>query len=196
MRILVTAFEPFGGESENPTMQIVENLQDVETQLLPVSFKEAPRIAIEKICEISPDVVILLGQAGGRTAISLERVAINIMEAKNPDNEGFKPEGVLIEYDGPPAYFCRLGLHSVRDDVAKSGIPCQISNSAGTYVCNALYYSVMHRFPKLPVLFVHVPYSVAQASKKIPVPPSMNLSDMIKAMELIIHAVVAPIEGL
>lgn len=186
MKILVTAFEPFGGERENPTTEIITRLQGVDTLLLPVSFRDAALIALDKIRETKPDAVIMLGQAGGRAVISLERCAINVAEAKTPDNDGYLPKGESIVVDGPAAYLCRLQLQSLCQEIRATGVPCQVSNTAGLYVCNTLYYSVMHHCPSLPALFIHVPYSPRQAVEKTPTTPSMNVSDMVTAVATII----------
>lgn len=186
MRILVTAFEPFGGEAENPTHQILPTLHGVETLLLPVSYEKAPALTLQKIREYNPEAVILLGQAGGRAAISLERVAVNIADANNPDNDGFIPVEQPVSKNGLPALLCTLPLRKLRDMIQAEGVPCHISNSAGTYVCNTLYYKVMESMPHLSVLFVHVPYSPRQAVTKSLSTPSMNLSDMTTAITTIL----------
>lgn len=182
MRILVTAFEPFGGESENPTAEVIARLKGVDTLMLPVSFKDAALTALDYIRVTNPDAVIMLGQAGGRAVVSLERCAINIAEAKTPDNDGYLPKGDGIVADGPAAYLCRVPVQDICREIRAVGVPCQVSNTAGVYVCNALYYSVMHHCPNLPALFIHVPYSPRQAVGKTATTPSMNLSDMVAAV--------------
>lgn len=186
MKILVTAFEPFGGEAENPTAEIIARLEGVETMLLPVSFNDAPRIVLHKIRQTNPDAVIMLGQAGGRAAVSLERCAINVAEAKKPDNDGYLPKGESIAVGAPDAYLCRQPLQDMCPAIRDAGVPCQVSNSAGVYVCNALYYMVMHHCQDLPALFVHVPYTPRQAAVKAAATPSMNVSDMVTAVTTVI----------
>lgn len=186
MRILVTAFEAFGGETENPTTEIIARLQGLDTLVLPVSFKDAPRIALDKIRETKPDAVIMLGQAAGRAVISLERCAVNIAEAKNPDNDGYQPKGESIFTDGPDACLCRLRLQDICGAIRDAGVPCQVSNTAGLYVCNTLYYTAMRQYPQLPALFIHVPYSPRQAANKTAPTPSMNISDMETAVTVAI----------
>ncbi len=166
MRILVTGFEAFGKDSVNASLEVVRRLPDevagwgLQKVELPVSFSRAPTIAIETIERISPDVVICLGQAP-RSAVSLERVAINVMDAKAPDNDGFRPVDEPLIAQAPAAYFSTLPIKRMATAIHEAGIPANVSNSAGTYVCNALMYHILcyaaQHCPGLPAGFIHLP---------------------------------------
>lgn len=153
-KIIVTGFEPFGGETVNPSGQLLELLAaptddvTVTTLLLPVEFLRAGQILTRHLEECSendrPDAVICLGQAGGRTSISLERVAINLMDSAMTDNSGYQPNDVPVVPGGPAAYFSTLPLRKIQSALQENGIPVGLSNSAGTYVCNALMYRLLH----------------------------------------------------
>lgn len=202
--ILTTAFEPFGGETINPTGLIIKALPDslsdakILKMLLPVEFIKAPQIAKHAIDELCPDAVILLGQAGGRAYVTPERVAINIMDARMPDNAGFMPADEPITPNGAAAYFSTLPIKSITAELKANGIPAEVSNSAGTYVCNALMYGVMEHLkdkalrqgrPCIPAGFIHFPYIRQQAEGKPQTPPFMELEQEILAARLILKTV-------
>lgn len=153
MNIIVTGFEPFGGETVNASWEAVKGLQWVQTVLLPVSFRRAASM-IREIASSGPDAVICVGEAGGRSRISIERVAVNLMDARIPDNDGFQPVDSSIREDGPAAYFSRLPVRRMVEAMENA----ELSYTAGTYVCNAVFYTLMDTVrDTIPAGFIHVP---------------------------------------
>ena len=144
MKILITAFEPFGGETINPALEAVSRLPErigdagIVTLRLPVVFGESAEALREAVRRERPEAVICVGQAGGRAGISIERVAINVEDARIPDNAGDQPRDRTIVPDGPAAYFSTLPIREMEKAVRDAGIPAAVSNSAGTYVCNSI----------------------------------------------------------
>ena len=191
MKILVTAFDPFGGESVNPAQQAVELLADeiegkmIRKLVIPTVFGRAAELVIEAMNTIRPDAVICVGQAGGRRAVTPERVAINVMDANIKDNVGQQPVDEPIVPGGPAAYFSTLPVKTMVAAIRDAGLPGDISNSAGTFVCNSLLYSVLHHaaehMPETRAVFVHVPYIPEQTVGKENV-PSMPLEDIVRAL--------------
>jgi len=173
--VLLTGFEPFGGEETNPSWEAVRVLQGarigghrIEARCLPVVFGEANARLRRAIAEVKPKLVVCVGQAGGRAQLSLERIAINLDDARRPDNAGQGPVDAAIVAGGPAAYFATLPVKRLRAELQRAGIPCEVSQSAGTYVCNHVFYGLMHRLQKLRGVrggFVHIPYSPAQAAR-------------------------------
>lgn len=198
-KILVTGFSPFGGEPINPAWEAVKRLPDqiagaalIKLEI-PTSFSRCGP-AVEAAVEAhQPDAVLCVGQAGGRACISVERVAINLAEAGIPDNDGDQPADKPIQPDGPDAYFSTLPVKAVVQNVRAQGIPCQLSYSAGTYVCNCVMYQALHlaakRHPGLRAGFIHVPYLPAQAVDKPAGAPSMELSTLTEALEAAVEAI-------
>jgi len=195
MKILVTAFDPFGGESINPAQQAVEALADVigdhqiNKLIVPTVFGEAAKQTIAEMDRLHPDAVVCIGQAGGRKAVTPERVAINIMDANIKDNDGCQPIDVPIVSTGPAAYFSTLPIKLMVKAIRDVGLPGEISNSAGTFVCNSLLYSVLHHaainMPDTRAAFVHVPFVPQQTEGKHDV-PSMPLEDIVRALTAVI----------
>ena len=150
MKILVTGFDPFGGEAVNPAYEAVKLLPDniagaeIVKLEIPTEFKRSMEFLEEAISREMPDAVISVGQAGGRAEITPERVAINLADARIPDNAGNQPEDEALIADGPAAYFTTLPLKKMVKSVQDRGIPCRISYSAGIYVCNSVMYRVLH----------------------------------------------------
>lgn len=188
-RILVTGFEPFGGESLNPSQLLLESLQressfleDVQFELLPVSFEGAVQVCLQYLDKHSYDHVIQLGQAGGRKTICLERVALNWVESNRKDEEGFRPDGGLIFEGAPAAYLSKLNLNEIRDRLKSKGHQVTVSLSAGSFVCNYLYFKsqnfVQSKKLSTSILFVHVPYLPEQAEGKSEGTPSMEFEAM------------------
>lgn len=183
MKVLMTGFSPFGGEEINPSWEAVRGLPDeigghrLARELLPVDFAEAP-VRLRQLMELhAPDAVVLVGQAGGRAAVSLERVAINFGQL--PDQKD--AEGFALRADGPAAHFSDLPLGRIVQALRRAGIPCEISNTAGTYVCNCvLYHALDHARGAARCGFVHVPYLPRQAAEKAGTVPSMSL-DCVRA---------------
>lgn len=198
MNILVTAFDPFGGEQVNPAQQAVERLADTikEAKLhklvVPTVFGKAAEDVIAAMDALRPDAVICVGQAGGRRAVTPERVAINVMDANILDNAGQKPVDEPVVADGPAAYFSTLPVKAMVQAIRDAGLPGEISNSAGTFVCNSLLYSVLHHaavhMPNTRAVFVHVPYVPEQTAGKDGI-ASMPLEDIVRALSAAIEGI-------
>ena len=193
MKVLLTGFEPFGGESINPSWEMLKAVQapagmQLEKMLLPVSFRKAPALIEEKIKSLRPDVVLSLGQAGGREGISLERFAVNLADARIADNDGFQPRDEALQAAGPAAYFSTLPLRRMEKALQEAGLPAGLSNTAGLYVCNAVFYTAARLAESLNPTpragFVHVPYLPEQASGKEA--PSLSLEEDNRALEIIL----------
>ena len=167
MRLIVTGFEPFGGAEVNASWEAVRHLEGVEKALMPVSFARA-RDSVRGIIAEGPDAVICIGEAGGRSAISVERVAVNLMDARMPDNDGAQPVDAPIAPEGPAAYFPTLPTREIAARLREAGIPAELSYTAGTYVCNSTFYTLMDAIARsgrpIPGGFIHVP------AKGMPVP--------------------------
>lgn len=170
--VLLTGFAPFGGEHCNPSWQAVSALDGARiaghrvcAAELPVAFWQSLQALDAAIAEHQPALVLCVGQAGGRTAVSFERVAINLMDARIPDNAEQQPVDIAIEAHGPAAYFTNLPIKAMRQALLSAGIPAEISHTAGTYVCNEVFYGLMHRIQSSQARggFIHVPYSPEQA---------------------------------
>jgi pyroglutamyl-peptidase len=198
LKILITGFEPFGGESLNPSYEAVKlienkfNGSDIIKLEVPTAFYKSAQVVISKIDEVKPDAVIMIGQAGGRADITVERVAINIDDASIKDNIGQKPVDSVIDKDGLNAYFATLPIKEIVEKIKNAGIPASISNSAGTYVCNHLMYSVLNYIYKsnlnIKAGFIHVPYTTAQVIAK-PQSASMSMENIKTAIDSAILAV-------
>ncbi|MED4976737.1 pyroglutamyl-peptidase I [Heyndrickxia faecalis] len=192
-KVLLTGFDPFGGDKVNPALEAIKQLDGknmegihIVTQQVPTVFHESIRIAAEAIEREKPDVVICVGQAGGRTQITPERVAINIDDARIPDNQHNQPIDDPIAADGPAAYWSTLPIKTITRQLREAGIPAAVSNTAGTFVCNHLFYGVMHHLAKnnIPAHagFIHVPYIPEQTTETGA--PSMSLETIVKALEI------------
>ena len=156
MRILVTAFEPFGGNETNISQAVLEAIKaDVTKVLLPVSFHNAPIVLQQAIRDIHPDIVLMLGQCGDEPHIRLERFAVNLMDSANGDNDGYYPQEETIFPDAPTAYQTPFAVRAITEQLTAQGLPVRASNSAGLYVCNRVYYEALHLGQK--ALFVHIP---------------------------------------
>lgn len=198
MKILVTGFDPFGGESVNPAYEAVKRLDDniagaeIVKVEIPTVFGKSINKLDEAIERENPDIVICVGQAGGRFDITVERVAINISDASIEDNEGNMPIDEPIFEDGEAAYFSQLPIKAMVQKIREGGIPASVSNTAGTYVCNhimyGLHYLIDKKYPNIKGGFIHVPFLPEQVIDKRAT-PSMNLNDIVKALTLAIEAV-------
>ena len=156
MRILVTSFEPFGGSDTNISQRVLDAIQaDVAKLLLPVSFRRAPEVLNEAIEQFQPDVIIAMGQATEGDKIRLERLAINMMDSAKGDNDGYLPAEELICPEAPLALKTSLPVKQLCADCISAGFPTKVSNSAGLYVCNCIYFEALRRTPNS--LFVHIP---------------------------------------
>jgi len=197
MRLLLTAFDPFGGEAVNPALEAVKMVRPVVSSVevvkleVPTVFGKAIQRVAEAIAEIRPDAVLCIGQAGGRFDISVERVAINIDDARIADNEGNQPIDRRIADDGPPAYFSTLPIKAMVDAIRKLGLPGSVSNTAGTFVCNHVFYGLMHRLATARGLkhtrggFIHVPMLPEQGD------PSLPLAQMVEGLRIGIRTALA-----
>ena len=192
MKILLTAFTPFDGESINPALEAMKLLPDKIGQLevlkleVPTVFGKSARLVLETMEQEKPDYVLSIGQAGGRAELTPERIAINIDDAGIPDNEGNQPTDRPIYPDGENAYFSTLPVKAIVEAIKREGIPASISNSAGTYVCNHLMYSVLYSIKKnaLPIKagFIHVPYIPEQTVNKKD-KASLSLEEIVRGLE-------------
>lgn len=194
MKILVTGFDAFNGEKINPASLILDKLGDeldghkIEKLFLPTTFTKVADLIERKIVETKPDILISLGQAGGRSDITVERVAINIADASIADNDGNKPIDEKIRWDGKNAYFSTLPIKAIVENLREEEIPASVSNSAGTYVCNHVMYNDLYfaeKYKNMTAGFIHVPYLPAQVLDKRGL-SSMSLENMVKAVEIII----------
>ena len=189
-KVLLTGFEPFGIASLNPSGEIVKQISDdnIVTAILPVAYRQSAERLLALIAEHTPDVVICLGQAEGRTAITPERVAINLDDARLADNEGVQRNDVKILSDGPDAYFSTLPLKALVDVINAKGIPAAISLSAGAFLCNHVFYVAQNKFAGTHVRsgFVHVPLMDEQAGE-FPGMPTMALDQMVKAVRAMLE---------
>jgi pyroglutamyl-peptidase len=194
--VLLTGFEPFGDESINPSWEAVRALQGarisghrIEARCLPVVFGAAIKQLRKAITETKPALVVCVGQAGGRARLSLERVAINVDDARRPDNAGNAPIDAPIVADGPAAYFTSLPIKRLRQALQRAGIPAEVSQTAGTYVCNHVFYGLMHALRSKRGLrggFVHIPYSPDQAARH-PGAASLPTGAVIEALRIIVR---------
>ncbi len=194
-KVLVTGFEPFGGERVNPSWQVVSKLQDLhisgvslEVRQLPCVFGEAITALNKAIDEVDPLMVICVGQAGGRSDISIERVGINVDDARITDNDGQQPIDQPIVTHGPAAYFSRLPIKALVNGLREAGIPASVSQTAGTFVCNHVMYGLLHRMAQDGNKiekggFIHVPYLPEQAALH-PGSASMAEKTIQEALEL------------
>lgn len=199
MKILVTGFEPFGNETCNPSMEVLklldETVRDVQivTAVLPVVRFESLRRLEDLIESEQPDAVLSLGVAGGRSALTPERTAVNIDDFRIADNGGFQPADEKIYEDGPDAYFSRLPYRAMIQAIRQRGIPASLSESAGTFVCNHVFYGIRyyceHYHPDLISGFMHIPYASEQGVENKPSLPLAQIAEGVKAsIEALIEA--------
>ena len=199
MKVLLTGFEPFGGESVNPAQEAVQMVKDeikgaqIVKCYVPVVFGKAIETVHEAMVKENPDVVLCIGQAGGRYEITPERVAINCDDARIPDNEGNQPVDQPVFADGAPAYFSTLPIKKMVEYMKAANVPAAVSNTAGTYVCNHLMYGVRYylekEFPNAIGGFMHVPFLHEQVMNKKET-ASLSKDDVVKAIEASIEAIV------
>ena len=179
--VLVTGFDAFGGDSSNPSETLARALHGrrlagrlVIGEVLPTTFSGAMPALEALLDRHRPDLVICLGLAGGRTALSFERVAINLCDARMPDNAGEQPIDLAVIPGAPAAYFSTLPVKAMREAALAAGVPAELSHSAGTFVCNWLFYGLMHRLATRPPAaavrggFVHLPWIDGQGTPSLP----------------------------
>ena len=198
MKVLITGFDPFGGEKINPAWEAVNALPnevdgvEVIKVQIPTVFKKSAQKLFEAIESVKPDAVICVGQAGGRFDFNVERVAINVDDARIPDNEGKQPIDVKIFEDGENAYFATLPIKAMVEEAKKAGVPASVSNTAGTFVCNHITYSLLYYINKNKLNirggFIHVPYISQQVIGKKNT-PYMELTTATKGLEASVRAI-------
>lgn len=199
MKLLLTAFDPFGEDEINPALEAVklvaDKIDDVEIIKLevPTVFGKSIDLVAKTIDEVKPDAVLCVGQAGGRFEITPERVAINVDDARIKDNEGNQPIGSKIKADGENAYFSNLPIKAMVKEIKDAGIPGAVSNSAGTFVCNHLMYGVLYHIFKnnlgIKGGFVHVPFIPEQVVNRPSAQPSLSIEDIKRGLEAGIKAI-------
>lgn len=200
MKILVTGFDPFGGEEVNPAYEAVKLLpdkiagSDIIKVEIPTVFSKSTIVTEEAIKEHKPDIVLNVGQAGGRSSITVEKVAINLAEARIPDNEGEQPLDEKLREDGETAYFATIPVKAMVKNIRDHGIPANISYTAGTYVCNSIMYNVLYmtskKYTNIRAGFIHVPFATEQVADKPEGVPSMSVETIAKAIEYAIEAII------
>ena len=201
MKILITGFDSFGGETVNPAYEAVKLLPDTIAGAeiikleVPTRFHRAGAVLEDAMQRHKPDAVICVGQAGGRAAITPEKVAINLMDGRIPDNAGYQPVDVPIREDGETAYFASLPVKAMMQRMRDAGIPAAVSYTAGTYVCNYLLYTLLYlidkKYPNVRGGFIHVPYAMEQVINKPLGTPSMDLRQIARGLETAVEAVAA-----
>ncbi len=189
--LLLTGFEPFGGETINPSWEVARRLDGasiaglrVVARQLPCRFGDAAEALGQALRACRPAVVLALGQAGGRSDVSVERVAINVDDARIPDNAGAQPVDAPVAPGGPAAYFSTLPIKAIVAGLRAQGVPASVSQTAGTFVCNHVFYALMHALRDRPTVragFVHLPLLPEQAARQ-PGQPSMPLEWMVEAV--------------
>ena len=199
MKILVTGFDPFGSDKINPAIEAVKRLPDtikgakIIKLEIPTVFNKSAQVVHQAIVKEQPDYVLNVGQAGGRSALTPERVAININDGRIPDNDGYQPLDEPIQPDGDTAYFTQLPIKAMAKAIRAAGLPAIVSDTAGTYVCNHIFYQVQYmrtkEFPKLKAGFIHIPFLPEQVITR-PNQPSMALADIVKGLTAAIGAIV------
>lgn len=194
MKIIVTGFDPFGGETINPSIECVKALPEIEgVELirleLPTVFKESAKRLNEVINDVKPDAVLSVGQAGGRPGITMERIAINVDDARIPDNISQQPIDEAIQLDGEAAYFTTLPIKRIVKAIREAGISAEVSNSAGTFVCNHIMYQSLFAATKadkpFKAGFMHIPFIPEQTTDK----PSLPLEESTKALQIAIETI-------
>ena len=190
--LLITGFDPFGGERVNPAWEAVKLLPErvgafhLHKLQIPTVFGKASAMVLAEAEKLQPDVILCIGQAGGRSAVTPERISVNIRDARIPDNGGNQPQGEYVVPEGPAAYFSTVPVIAMAEAICEAGLPGTVSNSAGAFVCNDTFYALLHRFAgsETRVGFIHVPYLPEQGS------PSMNLPEIVEALTAAICACV------
>ena len=194
MKIIVTGFDPFGGEKINPSIECVKALPGIKgVELirleLPTVFKESAKRLNEVINEVKPDAVLSVGQAGGRSGITMERIAINVDDARIPDNISQQPIDETIQTEGAAAYFSTLPIKRIVKAIREAGIPVEVSNSAGTFVCNHIMYQALFASTKaekpFKAGFMHIPFIPEQSTDK----PSLPVEESTKALQIAIETI-------
>lgn len=202
MKILITGFDPFGGATINPAFEAVKRLPheihgaEIIKLEIPTVFEKEGEVLRDGIMKHQPDVTICIGQAGGRSGITVEKIAINLMEARIKDNEGQQPIGKPIYEDGENAYFATVPVKAMVKNIKENGIPSSVSYTAGTFVCNDVMYRLLHmikhEYPHMRGGFIHVPYLTEQVVDLPAGTPSMSVDTITEALE---YAIISVIEN-
>lgn len=187
-KLMITGFDPFGGESVNPSWEAVRRLPEMIGQWcltkcqLPTVFGTAGQVALAEAERLQPDVILCVGQAGGRNAVTPEVVGINLREARIADNAGVQPTNEPVCPEGPAAYFATVPVREMVDAINSVGIPAALSYSAGAFVCNDVLYTLLHRYDgtSVRVGFIHVPFIPEQAKAG---EPSLPLEMIVQALK-------------
>jgi pyroglutamyl-peptidase len=197
MAVLVTGFAPFDGAAVNPSWQAARRLdgwthggRTVNAREIPCAFATAIGALTALIEGLSPEAVILVGQAGGRPDLSVERIAINLNDADKPDNDGAQPVETAVHPGGPAAYFASIPVKPIVAALRAAGLPASVSHSAGSFVCNHLFYGACHlqatRYPSMKVGFIHVPYSLEQGATH-PSAPTMAIEAIAEGLKIAVR---------
>lgn len=189
-KLLITGFDPFGGALRNPSWEAVrmlpERIGDYRLWKLgiPTAFGQGATEVLEAAESAEPDLILCVGLAAGRDAVTPERIAVNIRDARVPDNRGFQPQGQRIAPEGPAAYFATVPVEAMAQAIRAAGVPGAVSNTAGTYVCNDVFYTLLHRYAGTAVRvgFIHVPQLPEQGN------PSLSLAQSTTALTAAIGA--------
>ena len=203
MKILVTGFDPFGGEKINPALETIKRLPDtiLGAQIIKLEIPTVVGKSLAKITEAvekeNPDVVLSIGQAGGRSEITVERVGINIDDCRIPDNEGNQPIDEPVIKGGPAAYFVTVPIKAIVENIKAHNIPASISNTAGTFICNHVCYGVAHLAAARTAAgkpmksgFIHIPFLPEQVIGKPALTPSMSLETIVSGITHALEAIV------
>ena len=203
MKILVTGFDPFGGEKINPALETIKRLPDtiLGAQIIKLEIPTVVGKSLAKIKEAvekeNPDVVLSIGQAGGRSEITVERVGINIDDCRIPDNEGNQPIDEPVVKGGPAAYFVTVPIKAIVENIKAHNIPASISNTAGTFICNHVCYGVAHLAAARTAAgkpmksgFIHIPFLPEQVIGKPALTPSMSLETIVSGITHALEAIV------
>ena len=202
MKILLTGFEPFNQETINPSQQIVNafadaNIEGVEliTAVLPVDRYEGPDTLIRTYIRNQPNAVVCLGEAGSQSAIAVERIAVNLLDFGIEDNNGIVVTDKPVQPDGPAAYFTSLPARKIVEAMQTAGVPATLSLSAGTFLCNQVFYTIMHYLHNyqiaIPAGFIHVPQLPEQVVGKRPLRPSMSLDTLCRGITIALKTIAA-----
>ncbi|MBV8393547.1 MAG: pyroglutamyl-peptidase I [Alphaproteobacteria bacterium] len=205
MKALVTGFDAFGGDDVNPSSLAVRRLGrriagiEVRIAELPTSYARSAAALERAIEEVRPEIVLCAGQAGGRAELCLERVAINVQDARIRDNDGRQPIDRPIVEEGPAAYFATLPIKACVAGLREAGLPAAVSNSAGTFVCNHVFYVLMdmlrrRRHPPRGG-FLHIPYIPEQAAR-LGGAPSLSLDDIVRGIEIVLEVSASRVDDL
>ena len=200
--VLVTGFEPFGGDAANPSQEVAKALDGrrvrdavVRAMVLPVQHEEARTALIPALAEPGLCAVVMLGLAGGRMRVALERAALNVMDYRLPDNRGDVMRGTACVTGAPAAHWSTLPLAAILDALTAEGIPAYVSNTAGTFLCNYTLYTTLHaldaRGRRIPAGFIHLPYLPSMVASHALDEPSMDLAMMVRAVEIASHTALA-----